>query len=98
MRHYNSKIVRSPNGHRAPAIFRYLSRAPECCARYVLHENSLGRIELCTGGTLSLLVGGLTLRLPIDALLALHDLAEASLRALDEADRRASRSTLTDDN
>ncbi|MEZ4408375.1 MAG: hypothetical protein R3A52_18145 [Polyangiales bacterium] len=98
MRRADDDIVRCANGHRPAALFRHLPRARESCQRHLLYGNALGRMELCTGGTLSLVVGGLTLRLPVDALLTLHDLVHGALTALDEAERRASQRPLIEEN
>lgn len=98
MRRREDDIVRCANGHRPAALFRYLPRAREGCERHLLHSNSLGRLELCTGGTLSLVVGGLTLRLPVDALLTLHDLVHGALTSLDEAERRAALRPVVEEN
>ena len=44
----------------APRLFRHLPRVEVGCVRHLLHESPAGRVELCTGGTASLVVGALT--------------------------------------
>lgn len=98
MRSGDDDIVRCANGHRPAALFRHLPVVREGCQRHLLYGNSLGRLELCAGGTLSLVVGGLTLRLPVDALLTLHDLVHGALTALEEAERHAAQRAWTEEN
>ncbi len=73
----------------APRLFRHLPRVEVGCVRHLLHESPAGRVELCTGGTASLVVGALTLRLPVGALVGIHDLLQDALTRLAEAERAA---------
>lgn len=55
------------------------------CRRKTLAASAVGRLELCTCGTVHLLVGPVTLRFPTGAIAALRDLLDEALRA-DPAD------------
>lgn len=74
---------------RSPGLFRHLPTVAQGCTRHLLHQSRVGRVELCTGGTASLVVGGLTLRLPVGGLVELHELLHDALTHLADAEHRA---------
>ena len=53
----------------------------DSCRRKTLAESPVGRLDLCTCGTVHLAVGPVTMRLPTGAVAALRDLLDAALAA-----------------